>query len=339
MTTVALIGCGWAGARHFDAFEATDASVDWAIDTNRERAASLDGDRHTDTDYRAALADPAVDAVDICLPHYLHAKVAIDALTAGKHVLVEKPLAHSLAAADKMIEAAADTNRVLMVAENVRFDPALTEVQRLVDTGAIGRIALLRVTREADLGEEFRANRPWFFDAEDAAGGIMMAGGIHDVEKCRMLVDATPSSVYAVRARQRLTAMEGDDTSVATVHFDDGTIAVLTESFHAKSLATTSAERHTVRIDGEYGSIVIDHDNCIRLYSEVDEFQPIDGPTEHRLAVESIDTFRAQIEHFLTCIERGNEPITSGRSQRVPLAVVLAAYESMDTGAPVAVRG
>src|SRR5262245_4966204 len=109
-TRIALIGCGWAGERHAHAYLHHGATLVWAIDSQESRAAALRSGLATagastqiGTDYRAALADPAVDAVDICLPHDLHAPVAIDAAAARKHILVEKPLAATLNEADAMI--------------------------------------------------------------------------------------------------------------------------------------------------------------------------------------------------------------------------------------------
>jgi predicted dehydrogenase len=110
---IAIIGCGWAGTRHAQACVHCGASVRWAVDVDLRRAESLKkalagapGEIHTAEDFRAALADPHVDAVDICLPHNLHAAVAVEAARAGKHVLCEKPIAATLEQADHMIEAA-----------------------------------------------------------------------------------------------------------------------------------------------------------------------------------------------------------------------------------------
>ena len=109
---VAVVGCGWAGQRHARAFSQCGAQVRWAVDVNQDRAQGLlaglnaftnEAERlhgRASTDFREALADPTVDAVVICLPHDLHAPVAVECAHAGKHVLCEKPIADSLAAAD-----------------------------------------------------------------------------------------------------------------------------------------------------------------------------------------------------------------------------------------------
>src|SRR5687767_13453235 len=96
---MAIAGCGWAGRRHAAACAAAGAEVVWAIDADRGRADALaaghSGARSAG-DPRRALDDPGVEAVDVCLPHDLHASAAIAAARAGKHVLVEKPIAATL---------------------------------------------------------------------------------------------------------------------------------------------------------------------------------------------------------------------------------------------------
>ena len=334
---VAIVGCGWAGLRHAQAFRHQGAEVRWGVDTKHESGAALAA-AHAETrvaaDYRMALDDPDVDAVAICLPHHLHAPVAVATAQAGKHILCEKPLAATLAEADQMIAAAHDAGVILMVAENVRFDPLFQQIRALLDAGAIGRPALIQMTRECYLTRSFLEDRRWFLDRQAAAGGIMMSGGIHDVEAMRLLIGEV-AGVSALRARQRFTEMEGDDTSIALVRFVDGTVGTLVESFIMKSLITASGlEVHTVRIDGDLGSLAVQDGHTIHLFSERPEFLPGSALAQHDIYVPEANTFDLEIAHFLSCLRTGREPITSGRSQRRPLEIVLAAYDSMVSGAP-----
>ncbi len=335
---VAVIGCGWAGTRHARAFHEAGAVVGWCVDVDASRAEALAralGQGEPATDYRRALDDPRVDAVSVCLPHNLHADVSRDAAAAGKHVLCEKPLADTLANADRMIAAAEEAGVVLMVAENVRFSPIYHKVRELIEGGVIGQPALLQMTRQCYLNSSFLEERPWFLDAGAAAGGIMMSGGIHDVETMRMLLGEI-ESVYALRARQRFLEMEGDDTSVALIRFRDGVAGTLVESFTMKSLATAAgSEVHTLRIDGDLGHLAVVDPTTIRVFSERPDYAPGGALMEHSIHVPPADTFVLEVAHFMQCIRSGDEPITSGRLQRRPLEIVLAAYRSMETGRPV----
>ncbi len=331
----AIIGCGWAGGRHAQAFQQCGIQVVWAVDTIDARAKSVaqafPGARIS-RDFREALRDPQVEAVDICLPHHLHAPVALEAARAGKHILCEKPLAATLEEADQMIEAAQRAGVVLMVAENVRFSPVYQKVRELLDQGVIGRPALIQMTRQCYLARSFLEERQWFLDARAAAGGIMMSGGIHDFETMRMLMGEI-ETVYALRAPQRFLEMQGDDTSIAAVRFRSGAVGTLVESFVMKSLVTASGpEVHTLRIDGELGSLAVEDGQTIRLFSERAEWLPGGALTQHDIHVPEGDTFLLEAQHFLECVRTGQEPITSGRSQRRPLEAVLAAYRSMESG-------
>jgi predicted dehydrogenase len=332
---VAIIGCGWAGIRHAQAYIACGAEIRWAVDLDTERAATLRGVQqgiHTSVDYREPLDDPEVDAVDICLPHDLHAAVTVASAEAGKHVLCEKPMAASLEEADQMIEAAERAGVVLMIAENVRYTPLFHRMRDLLQDGVIGRPALIQMTRECYLTRSFLEARRWFLDARTAAGGIMMSGGIHDFETMRMLIGEV-QSVQALRAPQRFLEMEGDDTSVAMVRFCDGTVGTLVESFVMKSLTTAAGpEVHTLRIDGDLGSLSVQDGRTIGVFSERKDFLPGGALARHDIYVPPEDAFALEIEHFLDCVRTGVEPITSGRSQRRPLEIVLAAYQSMESG-------
>jgi predicted dehydrogenase len=340
---IAIIGCGWAGVRHARAFDQCGAVVRWAVDLDLTRAqaladalASQQGVRLT-ADYREALDDPAVDAVDVCLPHNLHAPVAIDAARAGKHVLCEKPIADTLAAADRMIASADTAGVTLMIAENERFNPLYRKVRELLDRGTIGTPALVQRTRECYLTRSFVEDRPWFLDAKAAAGGMMMAGGVHDFETTRMLVGDV-ESVYALRAPQRFLELEGDDTSVAIVRFQSGAVGTFVLSFVMKSLTTAAGpEVHTLRIDGDLGSLSVRDGQTIHLFAEQGESFLGERLVQHDIVVPPQDTFLLEVAHFIHCVQTSEEPLTSGRTQRRPLELVLAAYRSMETGLPVKV--
>jgi predicted dehydrogenase len=330
--SVAVLGCGWAGTRHARAFRSVGARIAWAVDTLAERRGALaeeTGAREAAT-IDPVLADEDVDAVLVCLPHNLHEAAAVRALGAHKHVLCEKPIAATLQAADRMIDAADRAGRLLMVAENVWFDPALLEIRELLAGGAIGPVSLVQIARDVWTTDADVVERPWFCSNEQAGGGIMMAGGVHDFEKARMLLGEI-DRLAVLRAPQRLAEMEGDDTSAALVHFCSGAVGVLVESFAAKTPVTSSgAEEHRLRLDGLTGSICQESSGGVQLLSA-----PANRREASRTSIIEVgerDTFVSEAQHFLRCLESGEEPVTSGRSQRRPLELVLAAYRSMEQG-------
>lgn len=142
--------------------------------------------------YRSAdelLADPDVEAVDICLPTFLHARVAIQALRAGKHVLCEKPMALDGADADAMILEAERSARILMVAHVLRFFPAYRELSRLVKSGALGQIRSAFFRRRTAVP----AWGPWELDKQQSGGGVFDLL-IHDVDQSQHLF-GVPESI------------------------------------------------------------------------------------------------------------------------------------------------
>jgi predicted dehydrogenase len=325
---VALIGAGWAGNRHAMAYRALpdrgrivavmDARLGVAQDRAREWGASFATD-----DLAAALARPDVRAVDICLPHTLHAAVADAALSAGKDVLVEKPFATSLPEADAMTAAAARARRVLMVAENVRYDAVYLRMAALIFSGVIGAPFLCRVCRDHQMHDSLRA-RPWFFT--DPTGGIMWSGGIHDIETVRMMMgDAPVQEVYAAAARKTLAEMTTDDTSVALFRMEGGGVALLSESF---STHAPRGERIRVEVFGPEGSLLTDGDGTLTVVTP--------GGETRVEQIEREETFTTEIRHFLDCIRAGEEPATAAWAMRPGLAAILAAQASMAVGAPIA---
>jgi len=339
MANIAIIGCGWAGLHHAMAFKQCGAGIAWTVDVIEQRAAELrrqiNGEGRLTTNYLEALRDPQVDAVDICLPHNLHEPVALAAAQAGKHILCEKPLAATLEEADRMIAACEKAGVILMIAENVRFSPLALKVRQMLDQGVIGKPALLLMTRQCYLTRSFLEDRRWFLNAKKAAGGMMMSGGVHDFSTALLLIGDV-QSVYSLRAPQRFIEMEGDDTSVALVRFKNGVVGSFVQSFVMKSLVTAAgSEIHTLRIDGELGSLVVEDSHTIRLYSEQAEMQSGETLIQHEIYVPEQDTFFLEVQHFLDCLHTGNQPLTSGHAMRRPLEIVLAAYQSMESGAPI----
>jgi predicted dehydrogenase len=321
-----IIGAGWAGQQHARAMAALPGRVELltVADIDEARARKLAADFKAPswtTGYQDLLANEQIDAVSNCLPHHLHAPVTIEAANAGKHILVEKPLATTLDEADAMIAAADSAGVTLMVAENVRFDATNQRVAQLVQEGRLGDIFLVRISREHQMHDYLR-QRPWFLS--DPAGGIMYSGGIHDYELLRMVAGEI-EHVYGLISPSTLPEMQADDNSVAVARLQNGASAVIVESFSLKTPETGVFGS----IHGSAGSLWF-HGDTIRLYTADSDNQPELVQEE---VVPQQDTFIAEMSHFLEAIETpGMEPITSGREERKPLAAVVATYRSFETG-------
>src|SRR5579859_1398671 len=167
-------------------------------------------------DYQDLLAAPGIDAVSICLPNALHAPVSIEALQAGKHVLVEKPLARTTVEGQSMVQAAAESQRILMVAFNQRYRGDAQWLKRYIDTGALGTIYYakahwMRRTGIPQLGS-------WFVSKELAGGGPLVDLGVHVLDMALyMLGEPVPLSVtastYAAFGPRNLKGRSSSQTS------------------------------------------------------------------------------------------------------------------------------
>ncbi|MEW6751194.1 MAG: Gfo/Idh/MocA family oxidoreductase [Candidatus Latescibacterota bacterium] len=319
---LAIVGCGWAGERCAGAAMAAPLSgrvkLCAAVDVVAARARLLSErwgipevlDNHEDL-----LARTGVDAAALCLPHSLHAAVGLACLESGLDVLLEKPLAVTLAEGRALVAAAERRARVLMVAETVRFEPAFVHAAGLIREGAVGTPFLVRVLRLVHM-HEFLREHPWFLT--DPAGGIMMSGGIHDFEIVRMLAGEV-AGVFALQAPRALAEMAGDDTSVAVARLESGAVAEVTESFSTHD--REGSPRGSVH--GDRGSLWFDR-------TSVHLLRPGAGdPQRFSFAPAG---FEPVLGHFLRCVRDRCEPLTSGRDQLRPLAAVCAACDSMHSG-------
>ena len=191
---IAIIGCGWAGDRHARACGECGISVRWAVDIDEEHASALKSAvdaahrARFSADYRNALADPDVDAVSICLPHDLHATVAVDAAAAGKHVLVEKPLAYDSATCAEVIAAhrsavAGGTPRAA-VGFMRRFDPGYVAMKAAIGSRKHGRPLMIHSVGRGVSSGPGATNESVIFNS-----------AIHDLDLIPWLLDAPVTEV------------------------------------------------------------------------------------------------------------------------------------------------
>ena len=269
---VGLLGRGFMGRTHLKAL-AEIADVEVAPESDIDKV----------------IADPRVDAVDICLPTNLHAPVVIEALRAGKHVLVEKPMALDKDAAWQMIAQAKKQKRVLMVAQVLRFFPMYVALRELLLSGRAGKPCWAMFRRRCAAP----AWAAWMTDPEQSGGGVFDLL-IHDIDLCMHLF-GKPQSVTATGFEALAT---GVDVITAELHYSSGLNAVITGGWHHPKSYPFSMEYTVVTENGtaEYSSL-----GCPpTLYLA-------DGGVE-KLAMKEQDGYRAEIEYFLDCCRHGESP-------------------------------
>jgi predicted dehydrogenase len=341
---IAIVGCGVIGQIHADTIAALrpEASVVLAVDQSADRAKKVH-ERWT-TSYAEALAAQDVEAVAICTPSGTHADLVVAALDAGKHVIVEKPLDVSLAAAHRVAEAQARGDRTVAVVSQHRFDPASEMVHNAVVTGAFGRItsgvASLAWWRSQGYYDSGEWRGTWALDG----GGALMNQGIHTVDLMVWML-GEPVEVYAATARLSHERIEVEDTAAATVRFASGALGLI----HATTAAYPGISAR-LQVHGDRGSAIIENDQLAFFHAAGEEAGSDYGivgtgnqaaevlPAARVLAGGAglvSQTHVAQYRDFVEAVRDNRPPRVGVPEATTTLAVILAVYESARTGLPV----
>lgn len=240
-------------------------------------------------DFREALRDPEVEAFDICLPTHLHMDAAIAALRAGKHVLMEKPMAIDGQSADRILEAAAKSDRVLMIAQVLRFIGPYRALADRLNSGSLGTVRSALFRRRCAAPGWGR----WIGDPKLSGGGIFDLL-IHDVDFCLSvfgLPDAVSASGYE-------NASRGIDCILGQLHYPKIGNVVITGGWHHPTAYPFSME-YTVVSDG--GTMEFSSNGCPpTLYG-------CDGKSAALEAAEE-DGYQAELRYFLNCCMEGRKP-------------------------------
>src|SRR5689334_3401841 len=207
-------------------------------------------------DLDALLARPDVHVVCVCVPSGLHAEIGVRAARAGKHLAVEKPVDVTLAAADRLIEAARDAGVALTVISQHRFDPGLIELKRLIGDGALGRLVLGEASTKWYRTQAYYDSADWRGTwAMD--GGSLMNQGVHYVDLLRWCMGPVTevTAVCATQAHQ----VEVEDTALALVRFASGAVGTI--------MSTTAAYPgfpQRLEITGTGGTVIVEDGRIVR---------------------------------------------------------------------------
>jgi predicted dehydrogenase len=306
---IGVIGCGYWGPnliRNFASLK--DCRVKYICDLDADRLEVIQSQfpwTEAVTDYRKVLDDPEVQAVAIATPVSTHHRLTIDALGAGKHVLVEKPLAASVAEAEEMVRKAKDANRVLMVDHTFIYTPAVQKIKELVDNGDLGDLL--------------------YFDSVRVNLGLFQ----HDIN---VVWDLAPHDFsimdYVFRDKPVAAAAHGichfgmaeEDVAYVTAFFEKNIIA----HFHVNWLSPVKVRM--ILIGGSRKMVVYDdmeNSEKIKVYDKgVDVIDSKGGIysalVQYRMGdmyspkLATTEALRAEAQHFKECVERGTAPITDG---------------------------
>ena len=336
---VAIIGSAFSSNIHAEALEEVpEAKVVVACSPNRARVEEF-GRKwkvpSTETDYRKVLDRTDVDLVVVGIPNDRHREVVVAAAKAGKHVILEKPIAHTLDDADAMIAAAKKHKVKLMYAETICFSPKYVRAKKLVDEGAIGKLYMVKQ------GEKHSGpHSDWFYDVRRSGGGAIMDMGCHGIEWARwMYGKPKPKSVVAHCQRVLHTGRtKGEDKSVVILEFEGGGIAVIEDSW-----AKQGGMDDRVELYGTGGVVYCDllHGSSMETYSAKGYGYAVEKAGETRgwtftvFEEAHLYGFPHEMRHFVRCVLDDQTPLESGEDGRATLEIIYAAYESAGTGKKV----
>lgn len=278
------------------------------------------------------LRSDAVDAVCICTPSGLHTPQAIQALQAGKHVIVEKPMSLTLEEADRLIAASEETDKKVCVISQFRFQPAIQEVKRALDEKAFGRVVSARLSMPYYRSDAYYKSGSWRGTWKMDGGGALMNQGIHGIDVFRYLMGPI-RSVQGI-ARTLVHPIEVEDTAVAMLEFCNGALGIL--------MGTTTCNPgypRTIEIYGTQGSVVLEEDSIKRWDLSIPCSLPIGNDAQSVASSDpkaiSIEGHIRQIGDFVRAVLCGTPVLLDARAGRLPLEIILAVYESSKTGKPV----
>jgi predicted dehydrogenase len=310
------------------------------IDARRAEAAAAEFCvPHVFSDYREMLKLEGLDAVSVCLPNYLHAPVTIDCLRAGKHVLVEKPLAMNAREGERMVQAAAEAKKLLLIALNNRYRGDTGVLKRYIDEGELGRIYF------GKCGWVRRGGIPrgWFGVKEQSGGGPLIDLGVHMLDLAWYLMGKpTPRRASGVTYSE-IGAKRGpggggvgygggkfdvEDLAAALVRFEGG------QAIQVEVSWATHIERERTFLDlyGTIGGATLEPQ--IRVFT--DKFG---SRVDLAPAAPNLSGHEMEMVHFVECVLGRAQPISPGADGLAVQRMLDAIYRSAALGKEVAVAG
>lgn len=326
---IGLIGVGRMGSYHAETWERlTGARLVAIADPDETTARQRIGRRPIDwvADHRWMLERPDLDAVCVCTPSEHHARVALDAIEAGKHVFVEKPIATALEDGLRMAAAARVAGVKLMVGHIERFNPAVGKLAELIDEGRIGRVFRAHATRVGPLPTRIMDT------------GVAIDLATHDLDLMQFVLGRNITSIFA-EGNRCLHPTQEDMISCLLRFGDDGPMGLLDVNW------LTPEKRREMTVIGEAGMLSASYLTQDVWFTEStgisngwDELARVRGDAEGaavRFALPRIEPLQAELEAFTRCVlEDTPEPVSAEDGCRA-LAAALAVRDSAANARPV----
>lgn len=318
-----VIGYGYMGQLHASAYLQNGFQVTAIAETRPEVLATAPPHARRFHDCEELLQSD-IDVVSVCVPTALHRQVTVQALVAGKHVLLEKPIATTIDDADLMIETARKFGKIVFVGMTHRFYPEIQEAKRIVEDGGIGEIVMVRDSILEHFG--FLNSPSWYMQQEFAGGGTVLSSGIHLVDRVAWFLKELPNSVSGYVQRAFL-GQGVEDAAQMSLGFMSGRSAQILFGF--------LREPHPLVCDleliGTRGSLVVHTWKGYELRCGArTEYHETYSSEPHPQKV--LAAICKEIEEFRAAIEEGRSPRPSVEESTQALRIIMAFYKASKTG-------
>jgi len=259
----AVIGCGAIHTLHVQAINSVqNAHLYAVVDIDKDRA-----DQHAEkygcksfVDYKEMLADENIDCVHICTPHFLHVPMAIDCLKAGKHVLMEKPLAISTHQAQQLEKICKNSDSMLGICFQNRYNDASVKTKEIISQGFAGKVLGARAFVTWHRNASYYASGQWRGKINTEGGGVLINQAIHTLDLVQWFTGKAVSVKGSVYTSLLEKYIEVEDTASASIIFDNGATAV----FYATNCHVSDSPV-LIEIECENAVLRIENDLTIRL--------------------------------------------------------------------------
>jgi len=341
MLKIGLVGCGRISKKHIEAIAANDdicelVAVADLVPAKMDTAAAMYYEKTGKQpkkyrDYQDILRIADIDIIAIATESGYHAEHALAGLRAGKHVLVEKPMALSTSDCDKMIACAEEKGLTLGLCHQNRFNPPVQKLRQALEDGKLGRIlngtACIRWNRNQDYYNQAPWRGTWAMD-----GGTLMNQCLHNIDMLQWMLGEEAVSVFA-QTGNYLRDIEAEDFGAIVIRFANGAIGIVEGS----ACVYPANLEETLNIFGETGTVCIGGlaVNKIEVWNvigenSVDNSSQPDPDTVYGAG--HIPLYR----DFVTAVQAGRKPYIDGKSGKKAVEIILAAYKSQLTGLSVA---
>ncbi len=332
-----VVGCGVVSGYHINGILETPGARLAAVSDVVEGRAREFGERHRvawTTDYHDLLKREDIQVINICTPNGMRLPLAEEAARAGKHLVIEKPIAISLKETDRIITACARAGVHLMCVFQLRYGKAASALRKAVQEGQLGRVVLGDAYIKWFRPQAYYESAAWRGTWAQEGGGALMTQGIHTVDLLQWIMG--PVRSVTARMGALVHRIEVEDTIVATLTYASGALGVIE--------ATTAAHPGLparIEVCGDRGTVALEADQIAIWQVEGVERPLLTGEaSDVGKAASDSKTFgaeghRAQIAEMVEVVRTGKRPTIDGPEGRKTVELVLAIYESARTGKAV----